>query len=96
MKPTIGRIVHYVIPPGTIGEDEHRAAIISQVHSGGLVNLSLFKGQSTDLLSTSYPAGFFGGCILFDVDHPVCLLGSVFEDQDHKTPGTWHWPERED
>ena len=37
MAPTVGRIVHYVMPNGG-----HRAALITRVHGTSCVNLAVF------------------------------------------------------
>jgi hypothetical protein len=74
VKPTVGRIVHYVAygtPGGEYAAGAHRAAIITQVNTDGTVGLCVLN-----------PTGQF-------------FNTSVAEDQTARTPGTWHWPERE-
>lgn len=52
MKPTIGRIVHYVE-----GSGAHRAALITAVHSDKCVNLTVFYSDGI---------GFFPSVMLVD------------------------------
>ena len=50
-SPTIGRIVHYVMPHGGRWVGEHRTAIVADALAGapnGVVNLQVFKGQAGD------------------------------------------------
>lgn len=79
MKPTVGRIVHYVAF-GTLGGEyaagAHRAAMITAVEEEGAgatigsVSLCVFN-----------PTGLhFRDMVPFDTNG---------------APGTWHWPERE-
>jgi hypothetical protein len=69
MKPSVGRIVHYV----RYSLGDHIAAIITRVRQRGDVDLTLFE-----------------------VVGEVSGAEGVFQDEDLKRPGTWHWPERED
>jgi len=80
MKPTVGRIVHYVLAPNDLPNarvGEVRPAVVVRVNPTGSLNLSVIldgtNDQKRDPLSTSLWCG--------SVDE-----GSV--------PGTWHWPER--
>lgn len=79
MKPTVGRIVHYVAHGTPVREDGTqafpsvcRAAVVTEV-DGPI---------STASLAVMNPTGLFfqTGCIQDEVDH---------------AGGTWHWPERE-
>ena len=88
MKPSVGRIVHYVSygTPGGEYKSECRAAIIAEVYpapgpsplSGGEVE---YMGPNTlCALVVLNPSGlFFNDCEL---------------DEDEHKGGTWHWPER--
>lgn len=79
MKPTIGRIVHFVsggaatvVPPG-----DHYAAVITHVWSDACVNLFVFpKGGVDD-------------------DSASGVKTSVVCDVTTVTGHSWHWPERE-
>lgn len=42
MKPTIGRIVHFVPPTDAGWQSQHMAAIITYVHGDTMVNLCVF------------------------------------------------------
>jgi hypothetical protein len=59
MKPSIGRIVHYVAygtPGGEYKAGAHRAAVVTQVHSDTCVDLCILN-----------PTGlFFGTSLLLD------------------------------
>jgi hypothetical protein len=78
MKPSVGRIVHYVAygtPKGEFPANVCRAAIVSQV-----------VGEPGDApircgVVVLNPTGLF-----FNVDIP--------QDEIAKAPGSWHWPER--
>ena len=87
-QPSIGRIVHYVLPAGNIRKGEHRPAIITQVWNpikpdgnradgNGMCNLTVFKGQGGDG-GKSEDASFWAGCISYS---------------ETPEPNTWHWPE---
>jgi hypothetical protein len=47
MRPTIGRVVHYVLPSGHHPGD-HRPAIITRVWSETCVNLQVFTDGDND------------------------------------------------
>lgn len=83
MKPSIGRIVHYVLAstdsPRNAGE--HRPAIITRVWSDECVQLQVFTDGPNDEAE-----GDQGGL----------LWRSSVSMNDVEKPGrTWHWPERE-
>lgn len=81
MKPTVGRIVHYVSygTPGGEYQPEHRAAVIA--------GLNILPGEDQEIHSVSLvvlnPNGLF-----FNTE--------VFQDEHEKRGGTWHWPERDE
>lgn len=81
MKPSIGRIVHYVLPEHSGRVGEHRAAIVTNTFGGMLANLTVFLDQSAD-----DPAGVVGA---------HTMRGWSVEYDESCKPGTWHWPERE-
>jgi hypothetical protein len=82
MKPTIGRIVHFV-QKRSYGQEPlvHLPAIIVAVWSDTCVNLQVFTdGQNSDPENTL----------------PVKWMTSVNLDEDENPqPRSWHWPERE-
>lgn len=85
MKPTVGRIVHYVLPGGSRNEGQHRPGIVVHIWSdrmeyGGLVQLQVFTDSDKD--------GRYN-----DQLPPVYWATSVKQDEEAKAPGTWHWPE---
>jgi hypothetical protein len=78
VKPTIGRIVHYVsygTPAGEYGK-ECRAAIITEVDQA-------VENPQTIGLAVLNPAGMF-----FNRTVPHN------ENAAERPGGTWHWPER--
>lgn len=85
MKPSIGRIVHYVQKhPATYGESApfvHLPAIITAVWSESCVNLQVFTdGTNSDEQNMAQ----------------VKWITSVsFDGSDNPQLRTWHWPERE-
>jgi hypothetical protein len=89
MKPTIGRIVHYVqAKPAQYGPDQfvHLPAIITAVWGESCVNLQVF----TD--------GFNSEPSLGENLSPTAIkwVTSVSLDASETPQGrTWHWPERE-
>lgn len=76
--PSIGRVVHYVLPDGPHA-GEHRPAFIVQVWTGDYLNLVVFVDGTND-------GPQLAGCVLWAT--------SVQQDQgDTPAPRTWHWPE---
>lgn len=88
MKPTIGRIVHYVQEkPAAYQPKEgpralvHLPAIITAVWSETCVNLQVFTdGINSD---EQYMAAV------------KWVTSSIFDGSESPRPSTWHWPERE-
>lgn len=98
MKPSIGRIVHFVLASGPRA-GEHRAAIITNVFGGDVVNLSVLLDQHDDW---SFPApalidgagAAVGGVTLAQAPQWIGRAWSVYHSEV-PAHGTWHWPERE-
>ncbi len=83
MKPSIGRIVHYVsygTPGGEYGK-ECRAAIVTEVDP-----LSQPDGSQAIGLCVINPTGLF-------LNRHV-LQADLIENTAMYPGGTWHWPER--
>lgn len=82
MKPSIGRIVHYVAygTPGGEFKPAHRAAVVTEVQ--------LFPG--------AHPSNERYECKLC-VLNPTGIFFTdwLLEDPTGEHGGTWHWPERE-
>lgn len=81
MKPSVGRIVHYVSygTPGGEYTSQCRAAIVTAVHGG--------EGEGEGVsLAVLNPEGMFFN-----------QLCSHYEPDGFDMPpgGSWHWPERE-
>lgn len=80
-KPTIGRVVHYVLPDGPNAGD-HRPAIICRTWPDGsgvptsTVQLQVFPDGANDGLTN----------VEWMTSVPFDAAGAE---------GTWHWPERE-
>jgi hypothetical protein len=89
VKPSVGRIVHYVSygTPGGEYASECRAAVVTTVPKylvaepmGGCPNGT--DGEWIASLAVLNPTGAF-----FNENAP--------QDEDGHAGGTWHWPERE-
>lgn len=79
-KPSLGRMVHYVLKDGCPNAGDHRPAIIVRVWPD-TVNLQVFfDGDGTPHLN--------------DGQLNTLWKCSVPYSAEPK-PGTWHWPERE-
>lgn len=79
MKPSVGRVVHYVsygTPGGEYGR-ECRAAIVTAVGDPAATEPEM---QDVDLCVLN-PAGLFFN------------QGAPYSD-DNRVGGSWHWPER--
>lgn len=90
MKPTVGRIVHYVSHGTPVRADgtqvytkQCRAAIITAVNGRGV-------GPATFEDSDMYDVGL---CVL----NPTGMFWPehVMQMEAARDGGTWHWPERE-
>jgi hypothetical protein len=81
MKPSIGRVVHYVSRGSADGvyEATCRAAIVTEVHGGEDQNIGL---------AVLNPEGLI---FLRSIEFDEC--GPIDEDGTPRG-GTWHWPER--
>ncbi len=76
--PTLGRVIHYVLPDGRRA-GEVRAAMVTNVFpsaADGMCNGTVFLDQLNDADSK----GFFGS--------------AKFDDSATPAQGTWHWPPR--
>ena len=83
MKPTIGRIVHFVQkqPAGYGDALVHLPAIIVAVWSDTCVNLQVFTdGTNSDADETN---------------RVKWVTSANLDEAETPQPRTWHWPERE-
>ena len=86
MRPSIGRVVHYVSygTPGGEYKGECRAAIVTAVHPGdGDGTLADLNGPEGVDLAVLNPTGMF-------------FRQNCRHSEGAQTGGTWHWPERVD
>ncbi len=83
MKPSIGRIVHYVSygTPGGEYSSACRAAVVTAVETS-IADIDQSEFTTVDLFVMN-PEGIF-------------LNKNVIQDEETKKGGTWHWPEREE
>jgi hypothetical protein len=79
VKPSVGRVVHYVSygTPGGEYASECRAAVITET-----VPIARGSAEVGVSLAVLNPAGMF-------------FNRNVPQDEDSHAGGTWHWPERE-
>jgi len=93
MKPSIGRIVHYVSygTPGGEYTSQCRAAIVTEVD---LVGSKILGGDRIGLCAVNPTGQFF---------HSLADGGSRYHQGNPDVDGnllypggTWHWPEREE
>lgn len=90
MKPSVGRIVHYVSygTPGGEYSRECRAAIVTEVPEG-------VRDPQTIGLCVLNPTGmFFNRTNPRDVGKPDVAGGTNLCGGLDYAGGTWHWPER--
>jgi hypothetical protein len=81
--PSIGCIVHFVLPEGSPRKGEHRAALITGAWPGvPNANLNVYFDQNDDLAEAK-------------TFHVQGRVWSAPYDESG-APGTWHWPEREE
>ena len=91
MKPTIGRIVHFVQlkPSGYQSKDApvqkvHLPAIITAVWGDTCVNLQVFTdGSNSEEWPNSNPPS------------TKWITSACLDASEAPQPYTWHWPERE-
>jgi hypothetical protein len=85
--PTVGRIVHYILPKGFRNVGEHRAAIITRVWDSepseeSAVQLTIFM----DGVGESHINGDYVDSLRYG--------NRAKQDPEAKKEGTWHEPER--
>lgn len=80
--PSVGRIVHYVLPMGAAGgrnTGHIRPLIITQVWDNGMVNGKVILDGQNDLGHE---------------DHAYSTFYSEPQEGSVLQPNTWHWPPR--
>lgn len=94
MKPTVGRVVHYLsygTPGGEYGR-ECRAAIITGVPTNADLGITEPMLHNVEQLE-GLPVMPVSLCVL----NPSGMFFNDAEyDEDVERGGTWHWPERTD
>lgn len=91
MKPTIGRIVHYVqVKPASFQNPDqpvrvvHLPAIIIAVWTETCVNLQVFTdGSNSETGPSANPPSI------------KWITSATLDANETPQPNTWHWPERE-
>jgi hypothetical protein len=83
MKPSVGRIVHYVSygTPGGEYSSVCRAAVVTEV------------GEVYVPVGEERPAGTPVSLAVLNPEGMFFNRG-VMQDEHHAAGGTWHWPER--
>lgn len=94
MKPSIGRIVHYVSygTPGGEYTSECRAAVVTEVGQVFDPLPPIPPGHTVTMELPSKPVEVVGLCVLNPTG--LFLNREVRQDEGGKAGGTWHWPER--
>ena len=81
MKPTVGRIVHYVVL-------DHRAQPLDEI--GVTPKLVCFAAIITKVVSAeNVMLNVFSDC-------NASIISVFAAHSEEKLKGTWHWPEREE
>lgn len=96
--PTVGRIVHYVIPSGD-NKGEHRAAMITGVCQFGensyTVNLTVYRDDMNDpVYESQLQLGIDQLINVETVNTRPLFHATVVHYHAMAMPGTWHYPER--
>jgi hypothetical protein len=92
MKPTIGRVVHFVTASGT-----HVPAIVTALTDETYkVDLVAFCADNARLCEPGPE-----GTLQVYPEQPLVFSGSApvhgaMNDETEKITGTWHWPERDE
>lgn len=92
MKPSVARVVHYVVLPRGSEVPKHRPADVLEVvdsgEGGNRARVNLF---------VKFDRGDLGEPVVADpITRGVAFnVANVPQDEVSRLPGTWHWPERE-
>ena len=102
MKPSVGRVVHYVSygSPGGEYKSECRAAIVTETNTSDTVGLAVLNptGVFFDRTVTYHDGSGNPGspdCTAPHDDGPFRYCACGWSEPAFKG-GTWHWPERVD
>lgn len=89
MKPTIGRIVNYVLANSDI-----RPAIIVRIWSDTCVNLRVFFDGSNDERAGGFEYGSTAAAFGAEWRTSVSYVEPPAYSGLELQPNTWHWPQR--
>lgn len=102
VKPSVGRIVHYVSYGTKNGEysPECRAGIVTEVGQWVTIEESFTEGEDNARIRVLRQEFHPEACSL-SVHNPTGVFFNsggvpIEHDEDTKKPGSWHWPERVD
>lgn len=100
MKPSVGRIVHYVSygTPGGEYTSQCRAAIVSAVHWSDAADAEDWEGAVQEAIPGDGQARPYIDSVSLVVLNPTGLFFNEYVPYcgNENRGGTWHWPERVD
>lgn len=91
--PSVGRIVHYVLPLGGRSGGAHRPAMVVRVWGedevkAGTLDPSALGTVQLQVFTDNGPEGEYND------DLPQVMWRTSVPHDESGRPGSWHWPER--